>query len=146
MEASTIQETDEERVARLEAEQAELDAEDGHDSDGRDLPDGAADDGDPVEGAGDAQDGLFDQVVEDEGLSDLLEERERRRVKAAKAKADLKEKADVVKARLDALELEPGTVVRCGRFRVKTTRVEGGKDVEFTTVSRIQRSIKLIDA
>ena len=116
--SATIEETDEERQARLEAEQAELDAE----------------------GTVNVQDGLFDQVIDDAELEAVLDEREKRRQKRLAANTAFKEKHDVAKGKLDALDLPDDTVVRCGRHRITVKRTEP-KDVAFTTGGKRQMRI-----
>lgn len=104
--------------------------------DGLDLPDGAADDD-----AGEhQQDGLFDQVIEDAELEAVLDEREKLRQKKLAATTAYKERHDVAKAKLDALDLADDTVVRCGRHRITVKRTEV-KDVAFTTGGKRQMRI-----
>lgn len=78
----------------------------------------------------DAQDGLFDKVIEDGPLLEALEERaaayEERRIANAKAKA-----ADqTAKTRLEPFNLAVGEVARIGRFKIKRTPV-ASRDVSF---------------
>lgn len=92
----------------------------------------------------DAQAGLFDRVIEDGDLEAALEERERRRVKKADALAKFKETHDSVKGRLDALDLEEDTVVRCGRFRI-TVKATESRSVAFDTAPGRRTTISLLD-
>lgn len=102
-------------------------------------PDGAADDP-----AGGVQDGLFDQVIEDEALEAALDEREKRKQRKKKATAEFKEKHDVVKAKLDFHDLPDGSIVRCGRHRVKITRT-APRSVAFETGGSRRVTISLLD-
>lgn len=149
MEASTIQETDEQRAARLEAEQEALDRGGELDRDGRDLPEGAADDGDnigpaPAGGTVDAQDSMFDRVVEDAELEAVLDEREKRRLKRLAANTSFKEKDDAARGKLDALDLPDDTVVRCGRHRISVKRTDV-THVSFDRGGKRQISIDALD-
>lgn len=93
----------------------------------------------------DIQDGLFDKVVEDELLGKALEKRQAAKDKKAKASADFKETDDVVKGKLDALDLEPGTVVRCGRFRISKSEPGAPVEVNFTRSPKPRLTISLLD-
>lgn len=77
--------------------------------------------------------GMFDRVVEDVDLERMLEEREQKRGHKADVAAEYKVADDNVKARLVQEALEPGDVIRCGRFRIKMTRTAGGTMVQFET-------------
>ncbi len=93
----------------------------------------------------DDQDGLFDQVVENDVLAAALERREQaKQAKNAATKA-YKDAHDAAKAHIDALELEEGAVVRCGRFRLKLSAVQG-RSVSFETGDTSRLSISLLDA
>jgi hypothetical protein len=146
MEAGTIEAPSDaardEAEAALAAEQKGLDG--GGEFDGRDLPDGAADDegGDILEPA--QQDGLFDQVIEDEELAAALDKRQKAKDARKAAQAAFKERHDVVKGKLDALDLEDGTVVRCGRHRVEVKRV-AARSVSFETSPSRRLQIKLLE-
>lgn len=94
--------------------------------------------------AADAQDGLFDQEIDDPSLIEALEEREKLRAAKAKATAKYTEKHDAVKARLGELNIEPGDVVRVGRFRVKKTETES-RAVAFETSASTRMTITLLD-
>lgn len=92
----------------------------------------------------DPQDSLFDRVIEDADLEEALEAREAKRIIAADKKADFTAKADVAKAKLDALGgVEVGETVRCGRFRISCFRV-GANSVSFETGARNQMRIGAI--
>lgn len=90
-------------------------------------PDGAADDV-----PGDAQDGLFDRIVEDPELEALLDERAKRGAAKKVANAKFKEKHDAVKTRVEELNLEDDSIVRCGRHRIKVVRT-AVRSVSFET-------------
>ena len=80
----------------------------------------------------DDQLGMFDRVVEDAALEAALEDREAKRLVKAEAVSAFNSQHDRVKARLAEEALEPGQVVRCGRFRISATHVEA-KAVAFET-------------
>jgi hypothetical protein len=92
----------------------------------------------------DAQDGLFDQVVEDTDLEAALEERERKRVVKADATAAYKEVHESAKGKIDALDIEAGSVVRCGRFRIKVSETPS-RSVSFETSASKRTTISLLD-
>lgn len=91
-------------------------------------PDGAADDAP----GGDAQDGLFDRVIEDEQLAALLDERAERGAAKKVATAKFNVKNDAAKSRIEELDLEDGSTVRIGRHRVRVVRTEV-REVSFET-------------
>lgn len=91
----------------------------------------------------DAQDGLFDQVVEDADLEAALEAREKQRQDRAVINARYKEAHDKVSGKLEALELDEESVIRCGRFRIKTSRVPS-RSVAFETSPSKRTTISLI--
>jgi hypothetical protein len=74
----------------------------------------------------DPQEGLFDRVLEDTALERLLEEREVKRTAKSVAAVEYNAAHETVKARLSEEDLSPGDVIRCGRFRIKVTHIEGG--------------------
>ena len=91
----------------------------------------------------DAQDGLFDQVLEHELLEAALERRQAAKDKNAVTARALKEAHDAAKGMVAGLDLAPDSVVRCGRFRIKTSsRPE--RHVEFDTSAGVQTRISLI--
>lgn len=92
----------------------------------------------------DPQDGFFDRVIEDATLAQLLNSREVARVAHSDAKATFEDAADKVKAKLAEYDLQPGDVVRCGRYRISVTRIDGG-EVAFTKNASNRTSIKLIE-
>jgi hypothetical protein len=65
----------------------------------------------------DDQDGLFDQVIQNDVLAQALEKREKARLAKAKATKTYTEAHEAAKGQIDALGLDAETVVRCGRFR-----------------------------
>jgi hypothetical protein len=142
LEASTIQETDEQRAARLEAEQEALDRGAELEADGRDLPEGAADDG---EGSTvDPQSGFFDHALEDEALEKVLDEREKLRVQRAEINAKFRDRDTVAKAKIAAFDLADGEVARCGRHRIEIKPV-AARSVAFDTAPTRRVNIKLFD-
>jgi hypothetical protein len=92
-------------------------------------PEGAADDRDKIDGV---QHGLFDRVLQHPELEKLLDERAAANVKKLAAVAKFNEKHDAAKALLESMDLEDGTVVRCGNHRITVKRSEP-RDVAFTT-------------
>lgn len=73
----------------------------------------------------DDQIGMFDRVIEDTGLERLLEDREAKRLAKNQAGAEYQTAHDAARARLSEEAMEPGDVIRCGRFKIKMTHVEG---------------------
>lgn len=102
-------------------------------------PDGAADD--PV--GGDPQDGLFDEVIADAELEAALDARAKAKDAKKRATRTFNERHDVVKGKLDALDLEDDTVVRCGRHRIKVTRTPP-RSVAFETDGGRRMTISLL--
>lgn len=98
----------------------------------------------PTSGASvDPQDGLFDTVLEDADLEAALEERERKRQDKSIATGRYKEAHDAAKAKIGSLELEDESVVRCGRFRIKTAKT-AGRSVSFETSPSSRLTISLL--
>lgn len=95
----------------------------------------------------DPQEGLFDQVLEDPALSEALEKREKKRVDAAYAKGEYDIAADVVKGKLDALDLHINekTVLRCGRFKITISPPGDSSHVEYDTTPRRNTTITMLD-
>ena len=94
----------------------------------------------------DPQDGLFDQIVEDPSLEMALERRQlakEARDAADSEKSRFKDADAAAKGLIAALELEPDTIVRVGRFRLKYQHRDGSH-VEFDVAARNQLSISLI--
>jgi len=85
-----------------------------------------------AQGGVDDQLGMFDRVIEDAALEALLEDREVKRLTKSEANTAYASAHDRVKTRISEEALEPGDVIRCGRFRIKMTHVEGGA-VAFET-------------
>lgn len=75
---------------------------------------------------------IAEQVVEDDELEAALEARERAKVAAGAAQKTYREHDETAKAMIRELELEPGALVRCGRFVVATTEV-AARAVAFET-------------
>lgn len=101
----------------------------------------------PTNGAGshvDAQEGLFDTVVENDGLLSALEEREAMRQRRSELNLKWKETTETVKGILATLDVEDGGTIRCGRFRIDKTTVEA-KSVAFETESTTRLTIGLIE-
>lgn len=92
----------------------------------------------------DAQDGLFDQVIENGELEEALEAREK--VKASRAALNLKFKEADEKAKgiIATLDVEVDQVVRVGRFRITRTEVEG-RSVAFETDPSERLTIAPVD-
>lgn len=93
--------------------------------------------------AAEAQTAIDEQVIEDGDLVSALERRQEKKVLAGSARANYKDANDVVKGKLDALELEEGAVVRCGRFRI-TKRAVAAKEVSFSTDPSSRLTIAVI--
>lgn len=74
----------------------------------------------------DAQDGLFDQVVENAELEAALEDREKRNNSKNELTRQYKEAHEKVKGMIAVLDIEEDVTVRVGRFRVTRTKTEGG--------------------
>lgn len=92
----------------------------------------------------DIQDGMFDTVIDDPELADALDRRQAAKDKRAAAQKTFKERHDVVKGKLDALDLEEGAVVRCGRHRVEV-KATAPRSVSFDTAPGRRLQIKLIE-
>jgi hypothetical protein len=80
----------------------------------------------------DDQDGLFDQVIQNDVLAQALEKREKARLAKAKATKTYTEAHEAAKGQIDALGLDAETVVRCGRFRIRKS-IRPGQTVSFDT-------------
>lgn len=96
-----------------------------------------------AQAAPDAQDGLFDQVIDNDLLERALDKREA--VKAAKGKAlkAFKEADALAKAHLAELELDDDTTIRVGRFRIVSKSVPS-RAVSFETQPTTRLSIGVI--
>lgn len=92
----------------------------------------------------DIQDGMFDTVIDDPDLADALDRRQAAKDKRAAAQKTFKERHDVVKGKLDALDLEEGAIVRCGRHRVEV-KATASRSVSFDTAPGRRLQIKLIE-
>ena len=93
----------------------------------------------------DAQEALFDQVIDDADFADALEDRERKKAAVSSAKGEYEDAAEVVKSKLAALNLGDDTVVRCGRFRIKISPPGESSHVEYDTTPRRNTTITLLD-
>jgi hypothetical protein len=83
----------------------------------------------------------FDEdVVNDAELEKALEEREKRKASRNALQAEFKEADEKAKALIAGIELEPDTTVRCGRFKITRSHVEG-RSVAFETESTNRLSI-----
>jgi hypothetical protein len=105
--------------------------------------------GEPIRGGRhlasvDAQDGLFDQVVEDAGLEKLLRVREQKREAKSDAAAAFKTADAKVKDKLGDFELAVGEVARCGPYRIEHKRLKS-RSVSFETEPSSRFAISLID-
>ena len=88
----------------------------------------------------DAQDGLFDQIIEEGDLEAVLEEREQRKVARGNAAKRFKEKDTEARAFINQLGLGEDATVRCGRFRIRVTRTPG-RSVAFDTAPGTRMTI-----
>jgi hypothetical protein len=93
----------------------------------------------------DPQDGLFDQVISDDLLVKALEKRHTANQDKSLAVAAFKDADDVVKGKVDALEIEPGQTVRCGRFRIAKSEPGDPVDVSFTRSPKPRLTISLLE-
>jgi hypothetical protein len=92
----------------------------------------------------DAQDGLFDQEIDDTSLEALLDEREDLNEKRLEANRKFKEKHDLVKARLGEFNIAVGEVARVGKYRIEKRPSQGGHR-EFDVAPGERLTIKLFD-
>lgn len=91
----------------------------------------------------DAQEGLFDRVIENGDLEQALEEREKRNNSRKAVTKTYKEAHEKVVGLLAPLGIEEDQTVRCGRFRITKSAVKG-RFVSFDTDPTDRLSIKLI--
>lgn len=91
----------------------------------------------------DPQDGMFDQVIDNELLIAALERRHAAKGKLAQPQKAYKEADEAVKGIITTLELDPTAVVRAGRFRIKSRVVEPGHR-EFDVGGSTTLTISLI--
>jgi hypothetical protein len=92
----------------------------------------------------DAQDGLFDTVIEDSALEEALEAREKVKASRAALNAKFREADETAKGLLSALGLEKDTVVRIGRFRITLSEIEA-RSVSFETEASERLTITAAD-
>jgi hypothetical protein len=97
----------------------------------------------------DAQEGLFDQVLDDPALEAALERRLKAQEDLKPKKRALKEADDAAKGIIAGLQLEdpePGDdaqVFRCGRFRIKRSP-RASMSVSFVTAPSVRTTISLL--
>lgn len=96
-----------------------------------------------VKAAPDPQEGLFDQVIENDVLERALEKRETARVAKSKVAATYKEAHDQAKGIISTLELGDETVVRVGRFKITKAPV-AERHVSFDTAPTSRLTISLL--
>jgi len=87
--------------------------------------------------------GFDETVVEDAELEQALEERYTAKVDAGAARKAYDLKAEAATAKITALDLEDGTAVRCGRFRITRTAI-GERSVAFETKASSRITIKFL--
>lgn len=83
----------------------------------------------------DPQDGLFDSEID----NDVLETTNR-----PTTRPERRPLHGAAQAHLAELELDADTVIRCGRFRIKTTTIPA-KSVSFETDPSTRTTISLLD-
>ena len=91
----------------------------------------------------DPQQGMFDREVEDGDLIAALEEREKRNNSRKAVAKRFKEQDERVKILLAGQDIEPGEVIRVGRFRVSKSERKG-RSVSFDTSDSTQIRISLL--
>jgi hypothetical protein len=92
----------------------------------------------------DPQTTIDEKVVENDKLEQALEEREKLKAKAGKARKDYAEADEWAKGLIGELRLDDGAAVRVGRFRVSRTAV-AGRSVAFETQPSSRLTISLLD-
>jgi len=92
----------------------------------------------------DDQDGLFDQVIENDLLVQALENREAAKTRKRAAASKFQDAHDSAKGMIDTLDLDDETVVRCGRFRIKLSKT-AARSVAFETSGSKRLTISLLD-
>jgi hypothetical protein len=95
-------------------------------------------------GGVDAQDGLFDKVIEDGDLIAALERREEARARKLSATKAYKVEDDNAKSLLVNHDIQVGDTVRAGRFRLTKTAI-AANHVEFDTSGSERLSIGTIN-
>jgi RNA-binding protein YhbY len=93
--------------------------------------------------ADDPQTSLYEDVVVNEQLEQALEDREKLKARAAKARKNYGEANELAKALAAEIQLENGRAVRVGRF-VLTRRSVGGRTVQFETQPSSRVTISLL--
>lgn len=92
----------------------------------------------------DAQDGLFDTVIENDSLEKALEEREGMREERSAVNLKWKETTDKIKGIVATLDVDDGATLRCGRFRIDKTSVDA-KSVAFETEASTRLNIGIVE-
>lgn len=92
----------------------------------------------------DAQESMFDKVIEDDELLAALDEREEKRAARLEANGAFKIAADNAKDLLVNHHIEVGEVVRVGRHRIKKTRI-APTSVSFDTSGSERLNFGLIN-
>lgn len=139
-ERPTAKELRDQRAAR---EQSELDAARARAS--QEAADAAA--AVPTNGNGsyvDAQEGLFDTVIENDALEKVLEERESMRDERSAVNLKWKEATEKIKGIIAPLDVDDGGTIRCGRFRIDKTQIEP-ESVAFETEATSRLMIGLVE-
>jgi hypothetical protein len=90
----------------------------------------------------DPQDGLFDNVIENDVLEKALERRQTAKEKVGTDRASYKKADEAAKALLP--DIDPDQIVRCGRFRIRVIR-RPARSVSFDTEEKLTTSISLIE-
>jgi hypothetical protein len=92
----------------------------------------------------DPQQALDETLVDDAQLERALEEREKFKGKAAKARKDYAEADELAKGLATALEISDGQSVRVGRFRLSRRSIPS-RAVSFETAPSSRLTIGVID-
>lgn len=92
----------------------------------------------------DPQDGLFDEVLENEILAAALERRQAAKEKRADAAKRYTDADQAAKGIIAGLELEPDVTARCGRFRIRSRTIPA-RHVEFDTDPSVRLRIDLLE-
>lgn len=89
------------------------------------------------------QTSIYETTIENPELEAALEARQSVKDKRAKVNSDYKEKDEIVKGKLDELDLGIGAPVRIGRF-VISKKSTNGRSVSFETSAGTRHQISLI--
>lgn len=90
----------------------------------------------------DPQDGLFDEVIENDVLERALERRQAKKERQSSAAEEFRKADEAARGLLP--ELDPDTVARCGRFRISVKRRKG-RSVSFETEEKTQTTISALE-